>query len=111
MKHKANISELAEEKVRRKEIEETLDELENYLSSSVFHQIGPKTARKIVSTLGIRTIRIIEKSPKELYEIRDIGRRRVSSIVEGWATQRRLKKECMVLMQEGGEKNETGNRE
>jgi len=86
-----------------------LDELENYLSSSIFHRVGPKTAKKVVSALGVRTVKVIEKSPHQLYKIRDIGRQRVSSIVEGWKTQRRLKKECMILIKKGGENNETGN--
>lgn len=85
--------------------EATLDELRKYLSSSIFVQVGPKSAKKIVSTFGVRTIQVIEKSSHELHKVEGIGRRRVASIIEGWRTPHRLKRECMILLREkGGEK-------
>jgi len=88
-----------------------LDDLENYLSSSIFHQVGPKTAKKVVSAFGVKTVQVIEKSPRELNSVRGVGKYRVMSIRKGWAVQKNLKKACMILMKKGGEKNETGNRE
>jgi ERCC4-type nuclease len=91
-----------QEKEKEKAIElleeETFDELRKYLCSSIFPQVGPITAKKVVSALGSQTIKVIEKSGHELYQIRDIGRRRASSIIEGWLTQRRLKKTCLILL-------------
>ena len=89
---------------------ETLDDLQKYLSSSIFHQVGPMTAKKIVSAFGARTIKVIEKSSHELGKLNGVGRHRISSIISGWTIQRRLRKACIILLkeqQERGGKNET----
>ena len=81
----------------------TLDELRKYLSSSLFTQVGPKSAKNIVSTFGTRTIQVIEKSSHELFDVDGVGRCRVAAVIHGWTAQHRLKKSCMILLQEGGD--------
>ncbi len=83
----------------------TLNELRKYLSSSIFVQVGPVTAKKVVSAFRQRTIYVIERSSHELFGIRGVGSHRAKAIIEGWRTPRKLKKECMILMREkAGEK-------
>lgn len=80
---------------------ETLDELKKYLSSSIFQQVGPVMAKRIVSAFGVRTFGVIEKSPGKLDAVRGIGKRRISSITKGWTAQRRIKKACALLVTSG----------
>jgi len=78
----------------------TFDELRKYIGSSIFPQVGPITAKNIVSTFGVRTIQVIEESSHELYSVRGVGSHRATTIIDSWATPRRLKKTCMILMRE-----------
>jgi len=75
----------------------TLKQLKTYLSSSLFPQVGPEMAQRIVSAFGVRTVKIIEKSPEKLGDVRGIGRIRIKSIVKGWAKQSKIKKDCTML--------------
>ena len=77
---------------------ETLNELEKYLSSSIFRRVGPVIAKRIVSAFGVGTVEVIEKSHGKLDDIRGIGKRRISSIMKGWTIQRKIKKACMLLV-------------
>lgn len=77
---------------------ETLNELRRLLSSALFQQVGPVIAQKVVSAFGIDTIGVIEKTPHRLNEVRGIGKRRLLSITNGWTAQRRLKKNCVMLV-------------
>lgn len=76
---------------------EILAELAKYLSSSIFHQVGPVIAKRIVATFGIRTVEVIERSPRKLAEVKGVGTQRIMSIAKGWTAQRRLRKACMML--------------
>jgi exodeoxyribonuclease V alpha subunit len=77
---------------------ETLEELKIYLSSSIFRQVGPEIAQRIISAFGVRTVEVIEESPDKLDDVRGIGKLRVSSITKGWAIQRRIREACTQLV-------------
>ncbi|MDA8105784.1 MAG: hypothetical protein M0Z71_10435 [Nitrospiraceae bacterium] len=67
-----------------------LKDLRRYLSSSAFYDIGPVTARRIVSHFGIRTVKVIKSSLHELLQVRGVGRMRMLAVKKGWAFQRDL---------------------
>ncbi len=76
----------------------TLADLRSYLSSSVFYDVGPVTARKIVKVFGVKTAQVIETTPNELLTVKGVGKKRASSIKNGWSLQRRLIAESAELV-------------
>ncbi|HWR57487.1 MAG TPA: helix-hairpin-helix domain-containing protein [Thermodesulfovibrionales bacterium] len=76
----------------------TLSALIKYLRSSIFYDVGRVTAKRIVDAFGARTAEIIETSPDDLYSVRGVGEKRVSSIKNGWTLQRRLVQESTDLV-------------
>lgn len=71
----------------------TLTDLVTFLASSIFPDIGPVTANRIVSAFGVRTAQIIETSPRKLLEVDGVGMKRMESARRGWSFQPRLAKE------------------
>lgn len=79
----------------------TLIGIEKYLGSGLIKGIGPVYAKKIIETFGLATIDIIEKSPKRLFEIEGIGKKRIEMIKSGWEEQREIKN-VMIFLQSHG---------
>ena len=75
----------------------TLSSLKKYLSSPIFHNIGPVISRRIVSFFGIRTTQVIE-SAKELMKVKGIGPKRILAIQNGWTFQKRLTETAAELI-------------
>lgn len=75
-----------------------LSALRKYLSSSIFHDIGPVTAGRIVSVFGVRTAQVIETSLHELLTVKGVGGKRMLAIQNGWSFQRRLMAESAELV-------------
>lgn len=86
-----------EELIKVPNTEKTLNDLRRFLSSALFQQIGPITARKVVANFGVNTIKIIEETPHRLNEVEGIGKCRIASIINGWTAQSRLKDDCNQL--------------
>ena len=82
-------------------VEETLPAtvygIEKYLGSGLIKGIGPNFAKRIVSTFGEDTLRIIEEQPDELMKISGIGKLRVERIKKSWSDQREIKNIMLFL--------------
>jgi ATP-dependent exoDNAse (exonuclease V) alpha subunit len=79
-------------------VSQTLFILRKYLSSWAFRDIGPITARSIVSAFGIRTVQVIRSSPRELLNVRGVGEKRMLAVLKGWRFQRKLIKVSAELI-------------
>lgn len=77
----------------------TLKGIENYLSSGLIPNIGPKTAKKIVEKFGLESLDIIQYSPERLKEIPGIGDKKLRRIIEAYDEQRELR-DIMVYLQQ-----------
>lgn len=82
----------------RERREELLADLRRFLSSAIFKDIGPVTAKRIVSAFGLRTAQVIKTSPQELVTVKGVGSKRVQGIRNGWTFQKRLVAECEELV-------------
>ncbi len=63
----------------------------NYLSSGLLKNVGERTAAEIVAKFGTDTLRIIEKHPERLLEIRGITEDRLEEIKVSYAESRKLR--------------------
>jgi exodeoxyribonuclease V alpha subunit len=75
--------------------------IEKYLGSGLVKGIGPKTAKRIVQAFGADTFQVIEEHPGRLYEVADVGPKRVALIKAAWQEQRQIR-EIMVFLQSHG---------
>ena len=66
------------------------EQIRDFLTESIFPDVGLVTASNVVGTFGIHTPRIIETAPERLREIYGVGPKRQRSITDGWAMQRNL---------------------
>ena len=71
--------------------------IEKYLGSGLVKGIGPRFARAIVQRFGTETIDIIETDIERLYEVPNIGRKRVAKIRESWEKQKDIKNVMLFL--------------
>ena len=71
--------------------------IEKYLGSGLVKGIGPRFARAIVQRFGTETIDIIETDIERLYEVPNIGRKRVAKIRESWERQKDIKNVMLFL--------------
>lgn len=71
--------------------------IEKYLGSGLVKGIGPRFARAIIQRFGTETIDIIETDIERLYEVPNIGRKRVAKIRESWAKQKEIKNVMLFL--------------
>lgn len=62
--------------------------IQKYLGSGLIKGIGPVMAKRIVKHFGAKSIEIIEKEPRRLYEIDGIGKKRVKMIQTAWDEQK-----------------------
>ena len=79
--------------------------IEKYLGSGLVKGIGPRFARAIVQRFGTETIDIIETEIERLYEVPNIGRKRVAKIRESWEKQKDIKN---VMLFSAGLRREHG---
>jgi len=77
---------------------ETLEGIEKYLGSGVIKGIGPKTAERIVTVFGRRTLEVIEEEPDKLIEVPGLGARRIEGIRQAWQQQRGFRR-VMIFLQ------------
>lgn len=71
--------------------------IEKYLGSGLVKGIGPRFARAIVQRFGTETIDVIETDIERLYEVPNIGRKRVAKIRESWEKQKDIKNVMLFL--------------
>lgn len=77
----------------------TLKGIENYLSSGLIPNIGPKTAEKIVDRFGLDSLDIIQYNPERLKEVEGIGDKKLEKIVAAFEEQREIR-DIMVYLQQ-----------
>lgn len=75
--------------------------IEKYLGSGLVKGIGPRFARAIVRRFGTDTIEVIETDIERLYEVPNIGRKRVAKIRESWEKQKDIKNVMLFLQSYG----------
>ena len=75
--------------------------IEKYLGSGLVKGIGPQFARAIVQRFGADTIEVIETDIERLYEVPNIGRKRVAKIRESWEKQKDIKNVMLFLQSYG----------
>lgn len=71
--------------------------IEKYLGSGLVKGIGPKFAKRIVSTFGADTLNVIEEEPDRLLEVTGIGKVRVERIKKSWTDQKEIKNIMLFL--------------
>jgi exodeoxyribonuclease V alpha subunit len=75
--------------------------LERYLGSGLIRGVGPRTARKIVSHFGERTLDVFDGEIERLAEVRGIAERKLTTISEAWREHRAIR-DVMLFLQEHG---------
>ncbi|OLR93099.1 hypothetical protein BJP25_18780 [Actinokineospora bangkokensis] len=76
----------------------TVRAIRAYLGSGLIKGIGPTIAQAIVDRFGADTLTVVDTTPDLLLQVPLIGRKRLATIVEGWAEQRAIR-EVMVFLQ------------
>ncbi len=76
----------------------TLEGIEKYLGSGLIKGIGPTYARRLVSTFGLQTLKVLSEEPQRVLEVSGIGRTRAQKIIAAWQDQRGVQ-DVMVFLQ------------
>lgn len=71
--------------------------IEKYLGSGLIKGVGPKFAKRIVTSFGANTLQIIEDTPDRLTEVPGIGDKRIEMIRKGWEQQKEIKNIMLFL--------------
>lgn len=77
---------------------QTLEGIEQYLSSGIIKGVGPKTAKLIVKQFGLRTFEIMEQYPDKLKEVRGITDKKMDAILSSFQGSRILRDLAVYLM-------------
>ncbi len=72
--------------------------IEKYLSSGKIQGIGPKFAKRIVETFGLKSLYIIEHEPEKLLKIEGLGTKKLGKLVESLKLHRSYQ-ETLVFLQ------------
>tara|TARA_Y100001954_G_C15829495_1_gene614314 strand:+ start:1107 stop:3776 length:2670 start_codon:yes stop_codon:yes gene_type:complete len=75
--------------------------LEKYLGSGLIKGVGPKTAKKIVSHFGNRTLSVFEGPIDELMGVPGIASAKLSTIKKSWQDHRAIRDVMLFLQQYG----------
>lgn len=75
----------------------TVQGIRNYLASGLLKGIGPQTADAIVKRFGLCSLKVLEREPDRLLEIRGITPDRLEEIKTGY-TESRVLRELMTLL-------------
>lgn len=79
----------------------TLEGIERYLGSGLIKGLGPTYARRLVSSFGLDTLRVLSQEPHRILEVEGIGQGRWQKIMQAWAKQKGMQ-EVMVFLQGHG---------
>ena len=79
----------------------TLTGIERYLGSGLVKGIGRELAGRLVKKFGLKTLAVIDETPRRLREVEGIGPARSRQITEAWAAQRAIR-DVMVFLQSYG---------
>ncbi len=76
----------------------TTDGIRKYLGSGLIKGLGPAKAAMIVDHFGEDTLRIIEKTPKRLSEVRGIAKKTIDLVRSGWEEQKHIQEVMRFLI-------------
>jgi exodeoxyribonuclease V alpha subunit len=79
----------------------TLTGIEKYLGSGLIKGIGEVTAKRIVATFELETLKVLDEQPDRLREVPGLGRTRADALVSAWQEQRAIR-DVMVFLQAHG---------
>jgi len=77
--------------------QEAIYQIRKYLSTAIFDGVGPIIAARVATRFGIETVSVIEVVPNRLNEVSGVGEKRKQAIVQGWATQTRIKQAVSLM--------------
>jgi exodeoxyribonuclease V alpha subunit len=72
-----------------------------YLSSGMIKGIGPAYAERIVKKFELETLKVIDETPKRLYEVEGLGEKRIETIISCWGEQSAIRKVMVFLRGHG----------
>lgn len=75
--------------------------LEKYLGSGLIKGVGPKTARRIVSHFGSKTLDVFESSMEDLLQVPGIAKKKLQGIRLAWEEHRAIRDVMLFLQQHG----------
>ncbi|NLM36807.1 MAG: ATP-dependent RecD-like DNA helicase [Firmicutes bacterium] len=75
----------------------TVEGIERYLGSGLVKGIGPVTAKKIVATFGLETLKVIDETPERLKEVEGIGPQKAEKIRAALAEQKAIQRMMVFL--------------
>ncbi len=79
----------------------TIEGIEKYLGSGLIAGIGPTYAKRLVTTFGLDTLRVISEEPQRLLKVEGIGKKRLTLIQDAWQAQKAVQA-IMVFLQGHG---------
>lgn len=75
----------------------TVEGIERYLGSGLIKGIGPVTAKKIVATFGLETLKVIAETPERLQEVEGIGPQKAEKIRTALEEQQQIQRMMVFL--------------
>ena len=75
----------------------TIEGIGLYLGSGLIKGIGPVTAKKIVQTFGLATLKVIEERPEKLLEVEGIGEQKAEKIRKVFTEQKNIHQMMIFL--------------
>jgi len=85
----------------RSRLPESMQGIQQFLSSSRVRGVGKKTALRIVQQFGEETFRVLEETPERLQEIEGIGKRKAEQVAGEWRKAKALR-DVMIFLQGHG---------
>ncbi len=77
------------------------DAIFEFLTSGIFHSVGPETAKAIIRRFGSDTLEIVESEPGRLREVTGIGPKKAASIAEDYALHKEFANVALFLQDFG----------
>ena len=81
--------------------EDTVDNCYNFLSSGLIKGVGEKTAQKIVDRFGVDSLKILETTPEQLFQISGITQKKLNTIIDSYADVKHKKKVVALSVKYG----------
>ncbi|MHB8628978.1 MAG: SF1B family DNA helicase RecD2 [Aggregatilineales bacterium] len=79
----------------------TLEGIKRYLGGGLIKGVGMRTAERIVSHFGEKTLDVLDQNPQLLHEVHGLKENAVDQIIEAWTSQRTIR-DVMVFLQSHG---------